>query len=84
MRFKFENKALKDLGYWKKKNKSIYTRILKLLEAISENHFGGIGKPEPLKENLSGWWSRRINHEHRLVYRIDGDKVVVLSCRYHY
>ncbi|MCK5460516.1 Txe/YoeB family addiction module toxin [Candidatus Gracilibacteria bacterium] len=84
MRFKFENKALKDFKYWKENHQIIYKKILRLLKSISHNHFEGIGKPEPLKENLSGWWSRRINREHRLIYKIEGDNILILSCRYHY
>lgn len=84
MQFKFENKALKDLKYWKETNHLLYKKTLKLLESISHNHFEGIGKPEPLKENLSGWWSRRINREHRLIYKIADDQILILSCRYHY
>ncbi len=84
MRFEFEKNALKDIKNWKKQNYSIYHKILKLLEVISVTPFEGIGKPEPLKKNLSGWWSRRINREHRLVYKIEKDKIIILSCRYHY
>ncbi len=84
MQFEFENNSLKDLKYWKQKNKPIYNKILKLLEDISHNHPQGIGKPEPLRENLSGWWSRRINHEHRLVYKVIENKIVIVSCRHHY
>lgn len=84
MQFEFEKNALKDLKDWKKQNLPIYRKILKLLEVISVTPFIGIGKPEPLKENLSGWWSRRINREHRLVYRVEEDKIIILSCRYHY
>ena len=64
----FSNKAKKDLAFWSKSgNKSIIKKIAELLRAIKENPFEGIGKPEPLKYNLFGVWSRRINHEHRLV-----------------
>ncbi len=84
MQFRPEKQALKDLKYWKQNNKPIYKKIFKLLSDIENNPFSGIGKPEPLKENLSGWWSRRINHEHRLVYKIEEDVIVILSCRYHY
>ncbi len=84
MQFEFEKNALKDLKDWKKQNHSIYRKILKLLEVISVTPFEGIGKPEPLKGNLSGWWSRRINREHRLVYKTEENKIIILSCRYHY
>ncbi len=59
-------------------------KIAELFIAISRNPFDGIGKPELLKGNLTGYWSRRINEEHRIVYAVDQDKIVVISCRYHY
>ncbi len=84
MQFKFENKALKDLKFWKQNKKNIYQKIFKLLQNIQESPFEGLGKPEPLRENLSGWWSRRITQEHRLVYKIEDNFIIVLSCKYHY
>jgi len=85
----FSPRALDDLNYWKKSgNKIIQKKIEKLLEAIQENPFEGIGKPEPLKYNLSGAWSRRITQEHRLVYEINElNQIVildVLSLKGHY
>ena len=69
MEVEYTNSALRDLKYWKKsKNTKIQKRISKLVEAIQENPFEGIGNPEPLKHELQGYWSRRINKEHRLVY----------------
>jgi toxin YoeB len=59
-------------------------RIIKLLEEIQRNPFEGTGKPEPLKHNLKGLWSRRIDDEHRLVYEVTNDEVIVISCKYHY
>ncbi len=59
-------------------------RIIKLLGEIQRNPFEGTGKPEPLKYNLKGYWSRRIDDEHRLVYEITNDDIVVISCKYHY
>lgn len=77
--------AEKDLKYWKEtNNKAIQKRITKLLESIIVTPFSGIGKPEVLKHNLSGCYSRRINIEHRLVYRIENDKIVVISIRFQY
>jgi len=85
----FAPKALEDLNYWKKSgNKIIQKRIQKLILAIQENPFEGIGKPEQLKHNLSGLWSRRINQEHRLIYEINERNEIVildvLSLRGHY
>jgi toxin YoeB len=59
-------------------------RIIKLIKEIQRKPFEGIGKPEPLKHNLSGYWSRRINQEHRLVYKVADDALLIALCRYHY
>jgi toxin YoeB len=75
----FSPKALEDLKYWRKSgNKIIQKRITSLIEAIKVSPYEGIGKPEPLKHNLSGAWSRRINHEHRLVYEINKRNEIVI------
>jgi len=77
--------ALADLAYWKKtNNQTILKRIRVLLEAIENDPFNGIGKPEKLKHNLSGTWSRRINQEHRLVYEIKDNKLLIHSLKEHY
>lgn len=81
--------AVEDLNYWKKSgNKAIQKKIQQLILAIIENLFEGIGKPEPLKHQLSGSWSRRINREHRIVYEIYNDHTIVIleiqSLRSHY
>ncbi len=70
--------------YWQKTDKKIVERIHDLLKDIQRNQFKGIGKPEPLKGNLKGFWSRRINEEHRLVYRITNQQIEIVQCRYHY
>ena len=85
----FSNKAKKDLEFWSKSgNKSFIKKISELLRAIVENPFEGIGKPEQLKHNLSGVWSRRINQEHRLVYEIVDEKTIeilnIISLKGHY
>lgn len=78
-------RAQEDLAYWKKSgNKGIQQRIGKLIQSIVETPFDGIGKPEPLKHDFNGWWSRRINEEHRLVYRQEEGKIVVAQMRFHY
>ena len=89
MEIEFSSKAKADLDFWRKSgNKKIQTRITKLIESIVENPFSGIGKPEPLKENLSGFWSRRITREDRLVYsiiyKIENSTISILSLRGHY
>ena len=75
----YSEEAQKDIEFWKKSgNKTIQNKIQQLLNAIETAPFEGIGKPEPLKHNLSGLWSRRINQEHRLIYRIIPDEQVVM------
>ena len=78
-------RAQADLAYWKKSgNKGIQQRISKLIQSISDTPFEGIGKPEALKYDYAGWWSRRINEEHRLVYRIEEEKIIIAEMRFHY
>ncbi len=79
------DQARKDIVFWKKSGqKQIMTRITILLNDIQKHPYSGIGKPEELKYELSGWWSRRIDREHRLIYRVINDEIHVLSMRYHY
>ena len=73
-----------DFRYWLKTDKGVLKRILRLVEEIKITPFSGIGKPEPLKYDLAKCWSRRINSTHRLVYKVDEQSVVLLSCRFHY
>jgi toxin YoeB len=81
----FLGKALDDIDYWKKSgNKTIQKRITKLLESISKTPWTGIGKPEPLKHELNGYWSRRITEEHRIVYTVSDERIKVISLRFHY
>lgn len=80
----FMNDAWEDYLYWQQTDKSMLRKINQLIKEISRTPFDGTGKPEPLKENLAGFWSRRINLEHRLVYKVENDSVIVLQCRYHY
>lgn len=84
MKIKYTKNAAANIEYWKKKDPAKVKRIKKLLENIQVNPFAGIGKPEPLKHGLSGNWSRRIGGEHRLIYTVQNDSVIVLQCRYHY
>ncbi|WP_183579921.1 Txe/YoeB family addiction module toxin [Mucilaginibacter sp. X5P1] len=81
----YQPKALDDLKYWKKSGqKQIQEKITILLQSIIETPFEGIGKPEPLKYDWSGMWSRRINNEHRLIYELRDDKIHVYSLKDHY
>ena len=74
----------RDLNLWKEQDKRIVKKIQKLLEATLKDPFKGIGKPEPLKYQLAGCWSRRITQEHRFVYRVQNGELQLISCRYHY
>ena len=76
--------AWSDYLYWQTQDKKSLKRINKLLMDVQRSPFEGIGKPEPLKENLSGFWSRRIDDTNRLVYAVDEKVITVISCRYHY
>jgi toxin YoeB len=80
----FEPQAFQDFNNWAKEDKKVYGKIVGLIDDILRNPFSGIGKPEPLKHELKGCWSRRITDEHRLVYRINEDTVIIISCRFHY
>jgi toxin YoeB len=76
--------AWTDYLYWQSQDKKTLKRINKLIKDALKTPFDGIGKPEPLKENLSGFWSRRIDHSNRLVYAVDDNQLTIISCRYHY
>ncbi len=76
--------AWTDYLYWQSQDKKTLKRINKLIKDALRTPFDGIGKPEPLKENLSGFWSRRIDHSNRLVYAVDDNQLTIISCRYHY
>ena len=80
----FDPSFLEDLIYWTRTDRKRTLRILKLVEAILRDPFGGIGKPEPLRRELAGRWSRRIDIEHRLVYQVADDRIYFLAARYHY
>jgi toxin YoeB len=79
-----DDEAFNTFYEWTTENKKIAKRIKDLIKDIKRDPYDGIGKPEPLKYDLSGYWSRRITDEHRLVYRVDDDELLILSCKYHY
>ena len=84
MKLVFSRHAWEDYLYWQKTDRQIVRRINALIESIRRSPFKGIGKPEPLKNRLAGYWSRRIDSEHRLVYRIEGESIYIAQARYHY
>lgn len=81
---KWTDGAWEDYLYWQQTDKQILKRINLLIKELQREPFAGIGKPEPLKFGLTGYWSRRINDEHRLVYNVDETGLIILQCRYHY
>ena len=84
MRLTFSDDAWDDYSFWQTTDRKILKRINTLIKDIKRNPFDGIGKPEPLRFHLSGFWSRRIDEEHRLVYAIENEQILIASCRYHY
>jgi len=84
MKLVFVVQSWEDYLYWQKKDKNILKRINLLIKDIQRNPFEGIGKPEQLKHNYQGLWSRRITKEHRLIYKIDNESIVLLKLRFHY
>jgi toxin YoeB len=80
----FAPKAWEDYLYWQKNDPQMISRINLLIKEIGRNPYGGIGKPEPLKHALQGFWSRRVTSEHRIVYRKAGDQILIAQLRYHY
>ena len=84
MKLIFAETAWEDYLYWQKRDKRILNRINTLIKGIQRTPFEGIGKPEPLKHALSGYWSRRIDEAHRIVYAVKHDSILIAQLRYHY
>lgn len=80
----FDSSGFEDLAWWVQTDRKKALRIIRLIQETQSDPFGGIGKPEPLKHELAGCWSKRIDQEHRLVYQVQDDKIGILACRYHY
>lgn len=80
----FDSVAFQDYNEWATIDHKIFLRIGELIKDITRDPFKGIGKPEPLKHNLTGFWSRRITNEHRLVYKYTKETIYIISCKYHY
>jgi toxin YoeB len=81
---KLMESVCEDYLYWQTTDKKMLKRINALIKEIQRHPFGGIGKPEPLKHGLSGYWSRRINDEHRIIYKLDQEALLIAQLRYHY
>ena len=84
MKYIFVDESWEDYLYWQKTNKKALKRINDLLKSISREPYSGIGKPEPLKHKYKGFWSRRIDGEHRLIYRVKDNEIHIAKCRFHY
>lgn len=84
MNFEFVEESWEDYMYWQKTDKKKLKRINDLLKEIARTPYEGMGKPEPLKHKYAGYWSRRIDDEHRLIYQIKEKSVIILKCRFHY
>lgn len=84
MKLIFADEAWEDYLYWQKQDKRMVERINKLIQETTREPYAGVGKPEVLKHALSGYWSRRITDEHRMVYRIEGNSLLIAQLRFHY
>jgi toxin YoeB len=80
----FDASAFEDLAWWIEQDRDKALKIIKLIKDVQRDPFRGIGKPEPLRHELAGCWSRRIDQEHRLIYQVASEKIRILACRYHY
>ena len=84
MRILWEEKAWNDYVAWQQEDKKTLKKLNTIIKDILRSPYEGLGKPEPLKENLSGWWSRRIDDFNRIVYRIENEKIIIVQCGTHY
>lgn len=84
MNLSWSENAWDDYLYWQKTDKQTLKRINTLIKEMQRTPYEGIGKPEPLKFDLAGYWSRRIDHEHRIVYKVQDNQLIIIMCRYHY
>jgi len=80
----WDDSAWDDYLYWQTTDKKMLSKINELIKSCERTPFSGIGKPEPLKDNLKGYWSRRIDEKHRLVYKFENETIVIAQCRHHY
>lgn len=80
----FVERSWDEYNNWQKEDVKLFKKIQRLIKETLRDPFDGIGKPEPLKNNLKGYWSKRINDEHRLVYKIEENQLIIISCKFHY
>jgi toxin YoeB len=84
VRYVFLEQGWEDYQFWVQTDRAMLRRLNRLIEDCARSPFSGIGKPEALRDDFAGWWSRRIDEEHRIVYRHEGDSLIVAQCRFHY
>jgi toxin YoeB len=84
MKLVFDEDAWDDYLHWQQHDRTLLRKLNRLIEECTRTPFDGTGKPEPLRGDFSGWWSRRITEEHRLVYRVEADSLLIAQCRFHY
>lgn len=84
MRLEFKPQAFEDLQFWVQHQPKVAKKILRMIQETQRDPFGGIGKPEPLKNELSGWWSKRIDGEHRLIYKVENNSLIIAQAKGHY
>jgi toxin YoeB len=84
MKVVFLPDAFEQYVHWQERDRVVLGKLNRLIAECRRHPFDGIGKPEPLRGDYSGWWSRRIDREHRLVYRVEADSLIIIQCRYHY
>ena len=84
MKLQFTERGWEQYEYWQANDPKIVSKINELLKDCRRSPYSGIGKPEALRNNLSGWWSRRLTSEHRMLYRVEADVLIVAQCRFHY
>lgn len=84
MKLQFSDHAWEDYLFWQQHDKKLLKRVNELIKAIQRDPYQGIGKPEPLRHALTGYWSRRMDDEHRIVYKVEGDMLMIAATRYHY
>jgi toxin YoeB len=84
MKLVFDEDAWHDYLHWQQHDRTLLRKLNRLIEECTRTPFDGTGKPEPLRGDFSGWWSRRITEEHRLVYRVEADSLLIAQCRFHY